>query len=157
VPVVDNIPLGDATLVRAWRLDVLSGATWLPVRGISNGQPPTTQIANDTIRTLNGKWDMALKTGRAWSATLTLTRKKTRGSVPVYDAGQEKIRAALSDDWGSVHIRAYKMDGIYAEAFEGDALVDWQYQAGDAGSLDVVQVVLLGQGALTPITHPATV
>jgi hypothetical protein len=54
-----------------------------------------------------------------------------------------------------VHVRWYKNDGIYNEAYDGIAVVDYQEQGGAAGDLDTVAVQLLGQGPRNTISHPA--
>jgi hypothetical protein len=72
-----------------------------------------------------------------------------------YDQGQEFLRAAVDDDLGRVHVRWYKNDGIYNEAYDGIAVVDYQEQGGAAGDLDTVAVQLLGQGPRNTIPHPA--
>lgn len=149
-------PLGTATLARSWLIDTLIADVWTPVCGVVQ-LIPQAPIVTEPLEFLAGdSWAYPVKTGRSWTIALTVARKTTRDASPVYDPGQEFLRAAVEDDWGSVHVRWYKMDGINVEAYEGDALVDWAPNGGSRTDLDMVQIALTGQGARTLITHPAT-
>jgi hypothetical protein len=159
MPIPARPQLGIGTLASTWLMDVdiayPATASWVPVRGISGGSIPQVQVRTDTLQFLNGdRWDYNAKRGRAWSCSLTLTRKKIPAGT-AYDQGQEFLRAAVDDDLGRVHVRWYKNDGIYNEAYDGIAVVDYQEQGGAAGDLDTVAVQLLGQGPRNTISHPA--
>lgn len=149
-------PRGDLTWVDDWRLDVLSGVTWLQVNWILSGLPLARQTTLENVVPLKSEgWAWPVKQSQSWAGQVTVTRRLARTSPATYDAGQEALRSASDTESGAVRVRWYKTEGVNLEAYEGTALVDWQHVAGGAGTPDRAQVSLTGQGPRILITHPA--
>lgn len=145
-------------LARRFKVDVdvawPSGpADWQPLLGITDFKPavaPTLQEASDYDS--NG-WVGQEKTMQAWTAEVTLLRKKDNAGA--FPPAQEALRAA-EDQFGQdarAHVRWYDRDGG-EEAYEGYALVQWARANSGVADLDAATVTLTGDGARTLITNP---
>ncbi|HEY9409325.1 MAG TPA: hypothetical protein VIQ30_22670 [Pseudonocardia sp.] len=139
----------------AWRVDVNTGTeavpVWTQVRASSSVVPavnPTTQDATDYD---SEGWGSDAVTLRKWQLQLVLMRKVD--ATAAYDPGQEKLRAA-ADAVELVHVRWYDRTAVTAEAYEGEAIVQWQPTGGPADGLQTVNATCLGQGARREIAHP---
>lgn len=149
-------PLGSSTYARDWYLDVEVAGVWTPVLGVTQFVPPPVAINSDTVQTMNGGgWDFPMKLGQAWAGSVTVARKISKDADPVYDPGQEALRAAADAVDSLATLRWYKMDGLNVEAFSGIALIQWAPGGGGKDDLDSATVTITGQGVRTPITHPA--
>lgn len=143
----------------------ITAALWIKVRGIKNlVAAVATTLQDDSDYDSNG-WGSQTATKLAWTLTATLARKTsliggnwTSGAPKAsYDAGQEALRAVAGTlgDSNTVQVRWCEMDAsVRAEAYTGNATVDWTEAGGAMDALDDVNVVLTGQGARTAITHP---
>ena len=144
-----------ASFARNWWFDVDIDGDWTAVRGVNNCGFDLP-VSMDSITPLNsGGWDFPVKSSMGWAVSLTVSRKPTRDAVPVYDAGQEALRDAAEDQWGTIKLRWYKVDSVSLEAYSGTGIV--QYVAGGGGpeDLDSASVSITGQGARSRITFPA--
>lgn len=147
-----------STLARKWRLDVdtslTATPTWVQVRAMSSFSPSIDSNLEDDSDYDSDGWGSQAKTRMQWTLEATFIRKVgvTTGN---YDEGQERIRQA-ADEFGAdsvVHVRWYDREGG-PEAYEGYAIVSWEPEGGDTGSLDRATVNLTGQGARLTITNP---
>lgn len=161
-----RVPLGASTTQRKWYVDVNTGThavpAWTPVAGITNldFNPDDANWEDDSDFDSQG-FGSDTKSGAKWGATLTLARKSTVADVTEYDAGQEFLRGKAIGKFGvanSVEVRIYEMepDGPRAEAYFGQAGVQWAPQGGSETALVTVQCTLNGQGELASIDHPDT-
>lgn len=159
-----RVPLGAATLVRKWYLDIdteAAGGTapvWTPVYGITNFQPTQNTTLQDDSDYDAGGYKSSSATAIEWGATVTVSRKVVDGAPTTYDPGQEALRVAASKLGVSntVHVRFYEMTvgGPRIESYEGYTAVSWAPAGGAMDAIDTVQVTLTGQGQrLTPV-HP---
>ncbi len=160
-----KVPLGAATTVRKWYLDVNTGTTsapvWTGVFGITKFQPALKPTWVDTSD-FDSNGDMSsTATARAWSLVFGVDRKSQSSDPTQYDPGQEKLRA-IAENVGvgnSVQVRWYEMEpgGPRVEAYQGTCGVEWSPDGGAMSATDAVTVTLNGQGARTVITHPDAV
>jgi len=138
---------------------------YIKVRGIKNFVSPVATTLQDDSDYDSGGWGSQTATKLAWTATATLARKTSliggfwSSGAPKasYDAGQEALRsvAGTLGDSNTIALRWCEMDpSVRAEAYTGNATVDWTEVGGAMDALDDVTVVLTGQGARTSITHP---
>ena len=145
------------TVNSSWRLDVdttpLTTATWVQVLAANKIAPTVNSTVQDATDYDSAGWGSDAVTLRKWQIAADLLRKVT--ATDVYDVGQEFLRVA-SENLDLVHIRWYDRSNANGEAFEGWALVQWTPAGGTAEGLQLVNVVLLGQGARTAITNPTT-
>lgn len=145
---------GTPTVNSAWRLDVNTGTTavpvWTQVRGLNNFAATIANTRQDATDYDNEGWGADAVTLRKWSNTATAFRKLYAGT---YDPGQEVLRAA-ADDLETVGIRWYDRSDSAGEAYTGFAVVEWTPAGGGAEGLQAVNISLLGQGARTKITNP---
>ena len=158
-------PLGAATTVRKWYLDVNTGTTaqpvWTGVFGITKFQPALKPTWVDTSD-FDSNGDMSSRaTARSWSLVFGVERKSQASDPTQYDPGQEALRS-IAENVGvsnSVQVRWYEMEpnGPRIEAYQGTCGVEWSPDGGAMSATDAVTVTLNGQGARTIITHPATV
>ena len=143
------------TVNSAVRLDVDTSstgtATWVQVRAAREISPTITPTVQDATDYDSEGWGSDAVTLRKWRITAALLRKTTAAGV--YDPGQEALRTA-ADDLELVHVRWYDRSSANGEAYEGEALVQWEPAGGDATGLKLVNATLLGQGARRPITNP---
>lgn len=155
-------PLGAATTVRKWYLDVNTGTdtapVWTGVFGIMNFQPSFTPTQQDDSDFDSGGYKSTTVTALQWGVSLTLVRKAQADAPTAYDPGQEKLRA-VSNNMGTsnrVQIRFYEMEpnGPRVEAYQGHAAVTWSPSGGAMDALDEVAVTLDGQGQRLAIAHP---
>lgn len=140
-------------LARRFKVDVSAdGTSWIPVKGISDLNPPIkpTLVAADDYDT--DGWNGFEKTMQSWIVTLKVLRKTIAG---VFDQGQELIRAAQLGfgDAARVYVRWYDRNGA-PEAFSGRAIVGWEPSKTGVADLDEVSITLTGDGALAPIMNP---
>lgn len=148
----------EPTINSAWRLDVDVSATETPdfvqVRAMSNFVPAINDTIQDASDYDSEGWGSDARTLRKWQITGTVLRKVDPADDS-YDPGQEKLRSAAGD--GSiVTVQFYDRTSASAEAYEGDAIVQWNPQGGDVSGLQAVNFTLLGQGARREITNPTT-
>lgn len=143
----------------------IAALLWLKVKGIKNlVAAVATTLQDDSDYDSNG-WGSQTATKLAWTLTITLARKTflTGGNwssgapKAQYDPGQEALRsvAGTLGDSNTIPVRWCEMDAsVRAEAYQGNATVDWTEAGGAMDALDDVNVVMTGQGARTAITHP---
>lgn len=156
-------PLGPATTVRKWYLDVNTGTsgspTWTPVSGMTDFKPTYDVKLQDDSDFDSGGHQSSSATAAAWSLDIKVMRKVTAASATAYDPGQEALRLAGAQFGvgNSVDCRWYEMEpnGPRVEAYQGKAAVSWSPDGGGMDALDGVSVKLTGQGKRTAITHPA--
>lgn len=143
------------TVNSAVRLDVNTSATetpsWLQVRAANSISPTTASTVQDATDFDSEGWGSDAVTLRKWRINASLFRKTTAAGT--FDPGQEALRQA-ADDLELVHVRWYDRSTATGEAYEGEALVQWEPAGGDATGLQQVNVVLLGQGARRKIANP---
>lgn len=154
VPAIETLT---PTTNAVWRLDVDTSSTgeptWVQVRAMNSFAPTLNDTTQDASDYDSDGWGSDAVTLRKWQNTATLMRKTT--SADTYDAGQEALRAA-ADSGDLVHVRWYDRTAATAEAYEGEALVQWNPTGGDVSGLQSVNVTLLGQGARRPTANPTT-
>ena len=157
-------PLGAATLVRKWFLDVNTGTesspVWLAVNGISDFKPTVNPTVQDTSDFDSEGAKGNTVTAYEWSVDLKVGRKTTAALATAYDPGQEVLRLASLEIGlaNRVQVRFYEMsdDGPRVEAFSGWCAVSWTPDGGKMDATDGVSVKLSGDGKRTGITHPDT-
>lgn len=162
---VDREPLGAATVVRKYFVDINTGTedipVWTPVGGISNFKPPAhvPELRDDSdFDTEDGSTSQE-KTGYSHTMSFTVQRKRTKASATVYDTGQEALRDAAESVGQSnqVDIRWYEVNedtGPTSEAYRAKYGVAWAPVGGQKNDLDMVELTLHGRGAISAITHP---
>lgn len=164
MPATTKVPLGASTTVRKWYLDVNTGTfaspTWVGVFGMTEFKPGIEPTLQDDSDMDGGGYKSQTKTAEAWSCEFKVKRAVTTASSTAYDPGQEVVRLRAIGKFGpanSIDIRYYEMEpsGPRIEAYRGNAAVSWSPDGGQMDAIDFVSVVLTGQGALSPITHPA--
>lgn len=150
-----STPTLEPTVNSAWRLDVNTGTTavpvWTQVRAVNSFSPNVNYTTQDASDFDTGDWGSDAVTQRKWQAAAVLLRKHASG---VYDPGQEALRQA-ADDVDLVEVRFYDRSTPAGEAYQGTALVQWAPQGGVGTALQSVNVTLLGQGARVPIGNPS--
>lgn len=154
--IVARNPLGPSTLARDWWLDVKVAGAWTPVGGVTNFANTIDSNMVDDGDFDSAGWGSQAKTSLSWSVTVTVARKVTTGTTPVYDPGQEFLRLA-ADQFGTAGtavVRFYKNDDAKIEAYSGLVSVQYAPQGGGKDDLDTVQITLTGQGARTSIAFP---
>jgi hypothetical protein len=163
MPATTKVPLGEATTVRKWYLDVNAGThaspVWTGVFGITEFQPALEPTLQDDSDMDSGGYKSQTVTALAWSLAMKVVRKVQADDAEAYDVGQEILRAA-AENMGvgnQVEVRWYEMepDGPREEAYSGYAAVSWSPDGGAMDALDTVSVTLTGKGARTAITHPS--
>lgn len=154
-------PLGGSTLNRKWKVDVSDdgGTTWIPVMGLTEFQPTTEGTLQDDSDFDSEGWRSQNKTAGAWGATGTVRRAVVDGDTPVYDPGQELIRAT-SEELGVANVltvRFYELDedGPRVLAYQGQCATDWTDNGGDMAANSTAGFTLTGRGRRNRITHPA--
>lgn len=163
MPATTKVPLGASTTVRKWYLDVNTGTAaapvWTGVFGMQDFKPALDPTLQDDSDFDGGGYKSQTKTAEAWALELKVARKVTAASALAYDPGQEFLRLKSIGTFGpanSVGIRYYEMEpgGPRVEAYSGTAAVTWSPEGGSMDATDSVAIKLVGQGKLTPITHP---
>jgi hypothetical protein len=155
-----DVPLGTATLVRKWRLEVNTGTdaapVWTKVYGISNLQLALNPTLQDDSDYDSAGYKSQAITAIDWSIVATLMRKTLASDPTSYDPGQEAIRTAALNigNSNSVGVRVCEMGTARVEAYQGHASVTWSPQGGSMDALESVQATLTGRGQRTAITHP---
>lgn len=155
-----DVPLGTATVVRKWRLEVNTGTDaapiWTKVYGIQNFQPVLDTTLQDDSDYDSQGYKSSLSTALAWSCVATLVRKTLASDPTSYDPGQEAIRLTGENigTGNSIGVRFCEMGSARVEAYQGKAAVSWAPAGGAMDALDTVQVTLTGQGRRIPIAHP---
>lgn len=165
MPAIPRAPLGSATTVRKWYLDVNTGTTaapnWVGVFGVTDFKPSVAPTWKDTSDFDSGGSKSSTATSREWGAELKIMRKSQGAAPTVYDPGQEALRAKaeLLGASNSVEVRFYEMEsgGPRVEAYQGVVGVEWSPEGGSMEDTDAVSVKLMGQGARAAIAHPDTV
>lgn len=164
MPATTKVPLGASTTVRKWYLDVNSNTfaspTWVGVFGMTEFKPAIEPTLQDDSDMDGGGYKSQTKTAESWSCEFKVKRAVTAALSTAYDPGQEILRLKAIGQFGpanQVDIRYYEMEpsGPRIEAYRGFAAVSWSPDGGQMDALDMVSVVLTGQGKLSPITHPA--
>lgn len=144
-----------STTASTWRLDVNTGTkavpTWIQVRAMSSFTPGVNDTVQDDSDYDAEGWGSDTVTMKKWQNALTLQRKKD--ATGARDPGQEHLRAA-SISGATVHCRWYERFSIDGEAYEGDALIQWNPAGGDPTALNTVNVTMLGQGKRLELAHP---
>lgn len=162
--VTTKVPLGAATLVRKYYIDVntntFGSPTWVGVFGVTSFKPSYESTLQDTSDFDGGGYKGQTKTAEQWSVELTVERKETAASRTAYDVGQEWLRShsvGLMGASARVDIRYYEVTsgGPAIEAYRGYATVGWTPKGGEMDATDEVDITLSGDGQLTPITHPS--
>jgi hypothetical protein len=153
-------PLGGSTLNRKWYLDVSEdgGTTFVPVMGLTEFQPTTEATLQDDSDFDSEGFRSQNKTASAWGITGTVRRGVVAGETPVYDPGQEIIRAA-ADEMGvanAITVRFYEMEdgGPRVLAYRGEAATDWTDNGGDMAANSTAGFTLSGRGRRIAIAHP---
>ncbi len=162
MPAVAKVPLGAATLMRKWYLDVNDGShdvpDWVGVFGMTDFKPAVEPVMKDDSDLDSSGWKSESPTALAWSLDFKLERKVVDGAPTTYNPGQEILRlASVALGVGNhVEVRWYEMTdgGPKVEAYMGYAAVQWKPAGGSMEDHDTVDVTLSGQGIRTPITHP---
>lgn len=157
-----KVPLGAATLVRKYYLDVNTGTygapVWTGVFGVMEFKPVFDQVVKDDADFDSGGYKSSTVTAIGWGVDLKLARKVKAADATAYDVGQEALRAAslLFGNSNRVDIRFYEVtaSGPTTEAYRGYVSVVWNPDGGPMDAEDFVSVKLVGQGARTAITHP---
>ena len=165
MPATTRVPLGAATTVRKWQLDVNVGTTaapsWTGVFGITNFKPNLALTWKDTSDLDSGGDMSSAGTARTWGVDLKVERKTNASDPTTYDPGQEVLRL-LAENLGvlnSTQVRFYEMEpgGPRVEAYQGTCGVEWSPDGGAYSDTDSVSIKLVGQGHRTIIAHPDTV
>lgn len=165
MPVTTKTPLGAATLNRKWRVDVNTGTyavpNWVALAGIGEFQPTTDATTQDTSDFDSEGWKSESVTALGWGLESKLNRKVKTSDPAAYDDAQEVLRlAAVQIGEGNVvDVRWYEYGGVgrpTVEAYRGFAGVQWSDDGGGMDATSTVTTTLTGQGARTPITHPAS-
>ncbi len=164
MPATTKVPLGASTTVRKWYADVnvntFASPTWVGIFGMTEFKPAIEPTLQDDSDMDGGGYKSQTKTAEAWSCEFKVKRAVTTASSTAYDPGQEFLRLKAIGQFGpanQVDIRYYEMEpsGPRIESYRGFAAVSWSPDGGQMDALDMVSVVLTGQGKLTPTTHPA--
>jgi len=162
---IARAPLGAATTVRKWYLDVNTGTTaapiWVGVFGVSDFKQSRSPVWKDTSDFDSGGDKSSTSTARDWGVDFKLTRKSDSTVPTTYDPGQEalRLRAELLGLSNNIELRFYEMEtgGPRVEAYQGTVGVEWTPEGGNMEDTDSVSVKLMGQGVRTAIAHPDTV
>lgn len=165
MPAVTRTPLGAATNVRKWYLDVNTGTVaspnWVGVFGVTDFKPNLSPTWKESSDFDSGGNKAQSATAREWGVEFKVLRKSDSSVATIYDPGQEALRARaeILGTGNDIQIRYYEMEsgGPRVEAYQGIVGVEWSPDGGPMDELDSVSVKLMGQGARTPITHPDTV
>ncbi len=161
--VTAKTPLGAATTVRKWWLQVNAGTyaspVWTHVLGITELKPALEPTLQDDSDMDSEGYKSQTVTALAWAIEAKLIRKVTAADAEAYDAGQEILREA-AEGMGvanKVDVRWFEMEdeGPREEAYRGYAAVSWSPDGGTMDALDSVSVTLTGKGKRTAITHPS--
>lgn len=164
MPVTTKTPLGAATLNRKWRVDVNTGTyaspNWLPLRGMGDFTQKVEAETQDTSDFDGEGWKSETVTALGWGLESKLGRKVKQDNPAAYDDAQELLRLASVQigEGNVVDIRWYEYTGVgrpQVEAYRGFAGVKWSDEGGDMTATSTAALELPGQGARTPITHPA--
>jgi hypothetical protein len=162
MPAPARTPLGAATTVRKWWLDVNTGTSaapvWVGVFGMKDFKPnlsPTWKDSSD----FDSQGDKSqTATARDTGVEFKVARKTRSSDATAYDPGQEalRLRAEGLGVLNSIEYRFYEMEpgGPRVEAYQGTAGVEWSPEGGAMDDLDDVSVKLIGQGRRVPIAHP---
>ncbi|GAA4684509.1 phage tail tube protein [Streptomyces youssoufiensis] len=153
-----STPTPVTALARRWRLEVNMGTAELPdwqlCPAITEFQWTAEPNVEDSSTYDDDGWAGNTKTGQAWEVTATFNRKATADST-AYAAVHEKLRA-VAFGWGAdseAQVRWMDRNGL-PEAYQGNALVQWEPQGGETTALDQVEVTLTGNGPLAQIANP---
>ncbi len=162
MPAVPKVPLGAATLVRKWHLDVNTGTygspVWTGIFGMTDFKFNLDPVMKDDSDLDSSGWKSESATAMGWAIEAKVERKVVEASPTTYNPGQEFLRgkALLIGSGNHVDVRFYEMTtgGPRVEAFRGWCSVQWKPEGGTMEDHDTVALTLSGQGELTAITHP---
>lgn len=165
MPATTKVPLGPATKVRKWFLDVNVGTfaapVWVGVFGITDFKGAVDPATQDDSDFDSDGWKSEAVTALGWGVELKVNRKSRASDATQYDPGQEVLRLASLQmgTANTVDIRYYEMEpgGPRIEAYRGFVGVAWSPEGGGMEDLDAVSVKLSGQGKRSAIAHPDTV
>lgn len=152
---IPRSPIGTPSWVRDWWIDVLISGGWVPLRGLTQFSPDSSVATDEVVTLKTDGWAFPVKAGMSWSLGMSVSRKSTRDAAPVYDIGQEALRDAAEDGWGTATLRWYKMDAVRIEAYQGTGIVQYNPAGGSVADLDEAALTITGQGARARIAHPA--
>lgn len=151
-------PTPTTALARRWKTDVDMGSDttpdWQPLIAITECQPTFPPNIEESSTYDSDGWAENEKTAQSWSLEVTFNRR-INDTSKVFNPVHEAIRAAAFA-YGSaarVRLRIYDRNGL-PEAYEGQALVEWEDQGGEYSALGQVKAKFTGDGPLTLIDNP---
>jgi len=156
-------PLGATTTNRKWYCDVNTGddtmPDWVGVFGITEFKPTVEGTTQDDSDFDGEGWKSETTTANAWKNEGKVKRAQQEGvTPPVYDPGQELIRAASTKTGvdNVLEFRWYEMQpsGPRVEAYQGRAAVAYSEEGGGVDALSMASFTLTGRGKRSEITHP---
>lgn len=162
MPATPKAPLGAATTVRKWYIDVNTGTAaspiWVGVFGVKEFKPADSPTWKDTSDFDSEGYKSSLATAFEWGPELKVERKVRLSDSTQYDPGQEALRltAANIGTANSREIRYYEMEpgGPRIEAYQGYCGVEWSPEGGSMEDTEMVSIKLIGQGKRNAIAHP---
>lgn len=131
--------------------------SWATIRGIRSLDfaPVTAEFADSSGFENNGYSSQEVVSG-SWGATIGIWRRILTGGL--YPAEQEYIRLqsfAMFGEASRLEYRFFDSNGG-PEAFTGFAFTAYKQDSGDWKGLQSATVTLMGDGALSIITNPAS-
>lgn len=145
-------------LARRWKMDVNMGTDavpdWKALIAITECQPTFPPNIEESSTYDSDGWAENEKTAQSWEVATTFNRR-VNDTTNVFNDVHEAIRQAAFA-YGSaarVHLRIYDRNGL-PEAYEGEALVEWEDQGGEYNALGQVSATFTGTGPLELIANP---
>ena len=144
---------GNITLNKEWRFEVRStvgSGAWTRVQAMRNFVPGVEDNVVDASTYDGEEWGSDAIVGRRFRLSGSLLR---RNNATNYDPGQDILRAA-SDSLDVIEARWYQPNLATGLAYQGQILVQWNPDGGEAQGLQLVSFTCLGQGERVAITMP---
>ncbi|MFJ2017247.1 phage tail tube protein [Streptomyces nodosus] len=146
-------------LARRYRFELDMGTSgspdWSMVPGVTAFTPKVEQTIQEVKPYETDGWTENVSTMLKWTVELSLVHR-AHPETGAFNTAQEALRrASVKFGAGSyVRVRYFDRNGA-DDAYQGEALVKWEPDGGDADALDTVKVTLTGSGPLAEIENPA--
>ncbi|OOL31856.1 hypothetical protein GQ85_11015 [Rhodococcus rhodochrous] len=152
-----SAPLASA-LGRDWKLEILDGATWVHVKGLSSVTAVFAGAMQDDSDIDSDGYASQISTGQAFSIPFSGKRKGDDTVGFVDDPGQNLLRTK-GRKTGALNIvtaRIYRRDDL-PDAYQAECAVEWtDSAASDPNALQEFSGTLWGRGKPEEITKPGS-
>lgn len=155
-----TLPVLSTTNAAKWKFEVStdSGATWLPVRGLTSFTPMVSSVTVDdsdyeSVDSSGTAWASSTVTQLKWENDLVIDRKTAAGYAE--DPGQKVLRLAYAKVGAAAEVLCRWYDRFGGdEAYSGTGICTWTEKGGGTAAKSEVDVKVMGRGVRNTITNP---